>query len=300
MLKDKSVMVAAAQYPVEPLGSWGRYEQKIRRWVEEAAARGARVLLLPEYATMELASLLPEAAWADPNAQLEGIQQYLPDYVDLFRTLARAHAVYILAGTFPVRRPDGTFHNRAYFFAPDGTSDHQEKLTMTRFEDEAWMIDAGHEIKVFATSFGRLGINICYDSEFPLFARKQVEAGAGLILVPSCTGTAAGYHRVRIGCQARAVENQCFVVQSPTVGDAAWSAAMGTTVGAAGVYGPADADFDDDGVLAMGRMNEPGWVYAEIHPAEVEAVRQDGEVFNHRDWEQQHAFDDTRVAVAVL
>ena len=81
---------------------------------------------------------------------------------------------------------------------------------MTRFENEQWLISAGDEIRVFDTDFGKIAINICYDSEFPLIARQQVEAGADLILVPSCTDTQAGFHRVRLGCQARALENQCL------------------------------------------------------------------------------------------
>ena len=92
---------------------------------------------------------------------------------------------------------------------------------MTRFENEQWLIKSGKELKCFDTEYGKIAINICYDSEFPMLARKQVEAGCVLILVPSCTDTLAGFHRVKIGCQARALENQCYVVQSLLVGDAA-------------------------------------------------------------------------------
>lgn len=114
-----------------------------------------------------------------------------------------------------MRQPEGGYRNRAFLFRPDGSSDHQDKLQMTRFENERWGIGAGDTIKTFDTAFGRIGIDICYDSEFPLIARRQVEQGADVILVPSCTDTLAGYWRVRIGCQARALENQCYVVQSP-------------------------------------------------------------------------------------
>ena len=92
---------------------------------------------------------------------------------------------------------------------------------MTRFENEQWLIKSGKELKCFDTEYGKIAINICYDSEFPLLARKQVEAGCVLILVPSCTDTLAGYHRVKIGSHARALENQCYVVQSLLAGDAA-------------------------------------------------------------------------------
>ena len=62
--------------------------------------------------------------------------------------------------------------------------------------------------------------------------RAQVEAGAWLILVPSCTDTVAGYERVRLAAAARAMENQCFVAMAPTVGAAPWSGALDVNRGA--------------------------------------------------------------------
>ena len=120
-----------------------------------------------------------------------------------------------------------------------------------------------------------------------MIARRQVEMGANLILVPSCTDTVAGYHRVRIGCQARALENQCYVVQSPTVGSAPWSEAVDVNVGAAAIYTPVDYGYPDDGILAIGELNRPQWVYAEIDLGSIARVRETGQVFNYRDWPAQ-------------
>jgi predicted amidohydrolase len=186
-----------------------------------------------------------------------------------------------------VRQPDGHYRNRCFLFRPDGDSEFQDKLQMTRFENEQWFIAAGDEIKTFDTEFGRIGIDICYDSEFPMIARKQVEQGADLILVPSCTDTTAGYWRVRIGCQARALENQCYVVQSPTVGLAPWSEAVDVNIGAAAVYTPVDYGYPDNGVLAIGELNQTQWVYADIDLGSIAKVRQTGQVFNYRDWAGQ-------------
>jgi Predicted amidohydrolase len=158
---------------------------------------------------------------------------------------------------------------------------------MTRFENEHWLITAGDELKCFDTDFGKIAINVCYDSEFPMLARKQVEMGANLILVPSCTDTLAGYHRVKIGCQARALENQCYLIQSPTVGLAPWSQAVDENCGAAAIYTPVDRGFPDNGVLAIGEFNATQWVIAEICLSEIEQVRQEGQVFNYRDWPLQ-------------
>ncbi len=278
--------VAAAQYPIDFLSTWSDFRDKVTRWVAEAAGKGARLLVFPEYFSIEITSIFGEEIYSSLPLQLEKLQRTLADFLALFRELAQAHHVHICAGSYPVREGDD-YYNRSYFFWPSGHCEFQEKLQMTRFESEHWHVSAGSGLKVFATEFGNIAINICYDSEFPLLARRQVEEGAVLILVPSCTDTLAGFHRVKIGCQARALENQCYVVQSPTVGDCAWSEAVDTNVGLAAVYTPVDRGFPPTGVLAAGELNAGQWVYAELDLDAVARVRAEGQVFNHRDWDKQ-------------
>ena len=282
--------LASAQYPIDFLADWSAYESKVSRWVDDALAQGADFLLFPEYFSMELASLFGESVYRSLHAQLVSMQTLLDDFMGLYVSLAVKHHLYIQSGTFPVRQLNGHYHNRAFLFRPDGSWDYQDKLMMTRFEKEAWHISAGNEIRVIDTDFGPVGISVCYDSEFPLIARTQVEAGAGLILVPSCTDTLAGYHRVRIGCQARALENQCYVVQSPTVGNADWSEAVDVNKGRAGFFTPVDRGYPDDGVLVIGDSDQPAWVLANLDLPALQKVRDDGQVFNHRDWPDQFKF----------
>jgi len=278
--------LAAAQYPIDQLARWSDFRDKVTRWVAEAAGEGARLLVFPEYFSIEITSIFGEEVYSSLPLQLEKLQRTLADFLALFRELAQTHHVHICAGSYPVREGED-YYNRSYFFWPNGHCEFQEKLQMTRFENEHWHVSAGSGLKVFATEFGKLAINVCYDSEFPLLARRQVEEGAVLILVPSCTDTLAGFHRVKIGCQARALENQCYVVQSPTVGDCAWSEAVDANVGLAAVYTPVDRGFPPTGVLAAGELNAAQWVYAELDLGAIERVRAEGQVFNHRDWDRQ-------------
>jgi predicted amidohydrolase len=282
-----SFRLAAAQYEISFVGSWSAYEVKMQRWIQQAVDAGAEFLVFPEYFSMELASLFPEPIYKSLSGQLQAMQSLVDDFAGLFSQLASLNGIHILAGTFPLRRENGGYTNRSWLFYPDGGSDYQDKLQMTRFEKERWQISAGEEIRVLDTRFGKVGISICYDSEFPLIANAQVQAGADLILVPSCTDTLAGYHRVKIGCQARALENQCYVVQSPTVGKAPWSETVDLNVGAAAVYTPVDYGYPDNGILAQGELNLAQWVYAEIDPAALADVRSNGQVFNYRDWPSQ-------------
>lgn len=282
------VKVAAAQYDIGFFSDWSQFADKLTQWVTEAVAEDAKLLVFPEYGSMELASLFGEAVYKDLTKQLHAMQQVYADWQDLHQQLSKQHDVMILASTFPVLQSDDTFRNRANLYGPYGLIDFQDKLIMTRFENEQWLIHAGQQIKVIDTDIGRIGINICYDSEFPLIANQQVKAGADLILVPSCTDTQAGFHRVRIGCQARALENQCYVVQSPTFGEARWSEAVDVNTGRASIYTPVDYGFPDNGILIEGAADKPGWVCADLDLAEIARVRQEGQVFNYRDWSLQH------------
>ncbi len=277
------IKVAACQYPIEPVGSVAAWAQKLERMVAEAARGGAQLVVLPEYGGMELASALPRPVQADLRLQLEHLQDLVPVYHETCAKLARRYCVYLLAASMPERVGD-EFHNRAWMYGPSGEGNYVEKLQLTRWERETWGVARGDENVVFDTELGVVGVAICYDAEFPLLVRRLVEHGARIILVPSCTDALSGYWRVRIACQARALENQCYVVQATTVGSAPWSIAVDENRGAAGVYGPPDRGFPDSGVVAMGVLDQPGWVTAEIDLALVEAVRLDGEVPNHRDW----------------
>lgn len=284
-----NVKIATAQYDISFLANWQAYQQKIERWVVDATVQDAKILLFPEYFSMELASLFGQEIYSSLSKQLAAMQSLHDDFTGLFKNLAQKYRCIIQSGTFPVRIKSGIYRNRAYLFMPDGEFDYQDKLMMTRFENEHWLIKGGKELKCFDTEYGKIAINICYDSEFPLLARKQVEAGCVLILVPSCTDTLAGYHRVKIGCQARALENQCYVAQASLVGHAAWSEAVDINVGAAAIYTPVDRGFPDNGILSVGTINAVQWVIAEISPSDCETVREQGQVFNYRDWPLQMA-----------
>lgn len=280
------IKVAVAQYDVGFHQSWQQYQHKINSWVDQAVKQNAQLLLFPEYFSMELASF-DEPVYRSLDKQLEAMQTLLEPFLDLYRKLAIKHQVYMQAGTFPVKVDSGKFRNRAYLFNPDGSFDFQEELMMTRFENEQWRIEAGDTIKISDTKIGKMAIAVCYDSEFPHYARQMAEQGALIILVPSCTDTRAGYYRVKIGCQARALENQCYVVQYPLVGEAPWSEAVDINCGAAAVYTPVDKGFPDNGVLVIGEYNKAQWLYAELDMEKMTQVRENGQVFNYHDWPQQ-------------
>jgi predicted amidohydrolase len=276
----REVRLGLLQYGVGRLDSFDAFAAKLERLVAEGA-ESADLLVLPEYASMEVAATLGAPAKA-PDER-DAVAAGAADLLRLMRAAARRHGIWLLPGTLPWRE-DGAVRNRAPLIAPDGRLAWQDKRVMTRFESESWGIGPGAPPAVFETPWGRLGIAICYDVEFPPLVRAQVEAGAWFVLVPSCTDTWHGFNRVRLSARARALENQCFVAVAPTVGVAPHLATLDENHGWAGVYGPVDRGFPADGVLAEGEPDTPGWVFATLEVARLEAARADGAVRNHRDW----------------
>ncbi len=153
---------------------------------------------------------------------------------------------------------------------------------MTRFEKELFFLSPGNTLKIINTGTFHFASAICYDSEFPDLVHQLARGGAQIIAIPSCTDSLAGYHRVHYCARARAVENQCFVVQAPLRGEAPWCEAIDINIGTAGIFSPIDHGFPEDGVLAQGLMHE-NWVLAECDLDSMENVRQNGQVLNWRD-----------------
>lgn len=278
--------LAAAAYPLDWFDRFEDFAQKLGGWVASAAVQGAKLAVFPEYGAMELASLGGAAVAADLEQALHEVARHGPAIAALHQELARRHDMMILGASAPVfmgTRPV----NRAILYGPDGVIGHQDKQIMTRFERETWNVVAGEGLRAIDTDLGRIGVVICYDSEFPLLARHLVDQGAEILLAPSCTDSLAGFTRVRVGSMARALENQCIVAHSPTVGACGFCPAVDENCGAAAIYGPPDRGFPPNGILAETALDDPGWAVASVSPEAIRLVRRDGGVLNHRHWAEQ-------------
>lgn len=279
----KPLRLGLLQYGVGRPGGIAAFGRALEARLEEGRAQ-ADLLVLPEYACVELGAALVGGEVTDEQTELAALVAAAPEILEAMRAAARRMGVWLLPGTLPMRRDDGRIINRAPLITPEGRLAFQDKRAMTRFETERWGVTQGADPNVFDTPWGRIGISVCYDVEFPKHVRVQVQEGAWLVLAPSCTDTLHGFNRVRIGAAARAMENQCYVAITPTVGQAPWSAALDVNRGHAAVFGPVDRGFPEDGVLARGALDADQWVFCRLDPARIAAVREDGQVRNHRDW----------------
>ena len=278
--------IAVAKYPIQAPADFAAFAERLTQLLGQAREAGARIAVLPEYLSLELAASLGAPVFADLPASLAGVQRYRQAWLELFTGLAAGLDKHIAAGSFLLEHVPGRYRNRCDWFTPDGRALWQDKLQLTGFEKKTGVIDAGDVLKVFDIDGLRVGVAICYDSEFPLPVRAQYEAGARLLVVPSCTDTAAGATRVRVGCLARALENRLFVAQSVTAGLAAWSPALDVNTGEAAVFAPMDVGFPDDGVVAQTQGGQV-WALAELDIAALDGSRARAQVANDRDWPAQ-------------
>lgn len=281
------ITVAAGEHAIQAVKNWEEFaaltEQQVR-------AANAELLVFAEYGSMGLVAALPEPERAILATQLAGMQQFAEKYRALFCQLAQQFKIWIVAPTFPFaiaseKITPEHYVNRAWITGPQGQCFFQDKLHMTRFEREQFDITAGDALRVIDAGHFRFAVAICYDCEFPQQVHALVAAGAQIIAVPSCTDAEHGFNRVRVSAQARALENQCFVVQAPLTGKAPWCEAIDINIGTAGIFSPVDRGFPADGTLAHGADNT-GWAIAQCNLATMQEVRNDGQVFNLRDWQQ--------------
>jgi predicted amidohydrolase len=124
---------------------------------------------------------------------------------------------------------------------------------------------------------------ICYDSEFPELARRLVDEGARIIFVPFCTDSREAYMRVRYCCQARAIENQCYVVMSGNVGNLPGVDNMDIQYAQSCILTPCDLPFARDGIAAEASENVETLTISDVNLDDISWARSEGTVTNLSD-----------------
>jgi len=163
--------------------------------IEDAAGQGADLIVLPETLTFFGTGL----TYVDCAESIPGPS------TDYFGQMAAQHETHIVAGL--LERDKHLVYNVAVLLGPDGNIiGKYRKVTLPRGEIEGG-ITPGNDYPVFETSFGKVGMMICYDGFFPEVARELTKNGAEVIAWPVW------------GCNpmlgaARACENHVYVVSS--------------------------------------------------------------------------------------
>jgi predicted amidohydrolase/ribosomal protein S18 acetylase RimI-like enzyme len=277
----KSVRVATVQFQMRRIAAVEDFEEQIEYFTDVASDYEADFVTFPELYTLQL--LVLEEQKLSPQEAIAKVAQYTDRYCAFMTRLAVSYNINIIGGSHPTRMADGEIRNVAYVFLRDGAVYSQDKLHPTPAEREWWNIKGGDTTSVIATDCGPIGVMVCYDSEFPEVARHLVDQGATILFVPFCTDERRGYLRVRYCSQARAVENQCYVVMSGVVGNLPNVESMDIHYAQSCILTPSDFPFSRDGVAADTDANTETIAIADLSLEALLVSRQHGAVLNLRD-----------------
>jgi predicted amidohydrolase len=171
---------------------------------------GADLVVLPELWTTGAFAFEEFAREAEP---LEG-----PTYEAMAKAASDA-GVWLHAGSIPERDPEGPLYNTSLVFSPSGDlAAAYRKIHRFGFDKgEAVLMGAGSELVTVRLPETTLGVATCYDLRFPELFRGLVDAGAETLVIPAGWPERRRAHWTLLA-QARAVENQAFVLACGTAG----------------------------------------------------------------------------------
>jgi len=274
-----TVRVAAVQYLQKRIYSVEEFLDTVRYFVKVGASYQADFIVFPEFFSLQLLSfqpLTPDEAIAKLTDDTEPLKKALQD-------MALQYHINIIGGAHPRRVSSDRVENQSDIFLRDGTIHQQAKIHPTPSEVETWQVCGGNELPVIATDCGKIGVLICYDVEFPELARHLVDQGAMIIFVPFCTDERQGYLRVRYCAQARAVENQCYIVMAGNVGQLPNVVNMDMQYAQSCILTPCDFPFARDGIAAETTPNVEAVIMADLCLNTLDAARNTGTVQNLKD-----------------
>lgn len=181
--------------------------QTVRRFVTEAAAKGAQVIALPEM-------------WDCPYSN-----DYFRDYaepadgetVGFMSELAKELGIYLIGGSISELDGDKVY-NTAFCFDREGKLIGRHRKTHLFDIDveggirfmESDTLTAGDSATLIDTEFGKIGVAICYDVRFPELFRRMTLEGAKLIVLPAAFNMTTGPAHWDLTMRARALDNQVY------------------------------------------------------------------------------------------
>ncbi len=225
--------------------------EQVEFFVDAVSDYKSDFILFPEYFN---APLMAKFNHLGESQAIRQLAQYTNEMRKRFISLAISYNINIITGSMPQLRGDDLY-NVGFLCRRDGTFDTYEKIHITPDETKSWGLSGGKIIKTFDTDCAKIGVLICYDVEYPELSRIMADQGMQILFVPFLTDTQNGYSRVRICAQARAIENECYVVIAGSVGNLPRVHNMDVQYAQSGVFTPCDFAFPTDGKCAEATPN---------------------------------------------
>ncbi|NHA13478.1 GNAT family N-acetyltransferase [Thioalkalivibrio sp. XN279] len=252
---------------------------QVEFFVDAISAYKADFILFPEFFN---APLMAEYNNLDEPKAIREVSRHTDWIRQRFLELAVSYNINIIAGSMPLVEHE-RLYNVSFLLRRDGTWDQSRKIHPTPDEISIWGMSGWDRVPVFDTDCGRIGILICYDSEFPELARICAEQNMHILFVPFLTDTQSAYMRVRLCSQARAVENECYVAIAGSVGNLPQVHNMDVQYGQSAIFTPADFAFPTNSIKAEATPNTEMTIIADLDMDLLKELHEIGSVTNLKD-----------------
>ncbi len=250
-VNKRVVRLGLVQWQMRPYNNIEEIIEQAEFFIDALSGYKSDFAMFPEFFNAPLMAKYNHLS--EPDAIRE-LAKYTQPLTNELSRLAVSYNINIITGSMP-EIIGGNLYNIGYLCKRDGTTEGYEKIHVTPDEDRVWGLKGGNGLKTFDTDAGKIGILICYDVEFPELGRLLAEEGMDILFVPYLTDTQNGYSRVRYCAQSRAIENECFVAITGSVGNLPKVQNMDIQYSQSMVFTPCDFPFPVNGIKSEATPN---------------------------------------------
>lgn len=277
--RKSTVRVGSVQWQMRTVESVDELLSQVEYFVDTVSDYQSDFIVFPEFFNAPLMGLEDHA---NQTEAIRGLAEYTPLFRERMSQMAIEYNANIITGSMPLAE-DGHIYNVSYLCHRSGKIDEQKKIHITPHEKKDWVIQGGDKISVFETDAGKVGILICYDVEFPELGRLMAKQGLEILFVPFWTDTKNSYLRVRHCAQARAIENECYVVLAGSVGNLPQVESLDVQYGQSAMLSPSDFAFPHDAILSEATPNTEMLLFSDLDLDKLRLLHTEGTVRNLMD-----------------
>ncbi|MEP2277937.1 bifunctional GNAT family N-acetyltransferase/carbon-nitrogen hydrolase family protein [Maribacter sp.] len=277
--KKTVIRLGLIQWQMRPYKDLDALLEQAEYFIDAVSGYRSDFALFPEFFNAPLMAVNNHMSTPDAIRELAKHTQAI---AQKFSEFSISYNINIITGSMP-EMIDGRLYNVGYLCRRDGSMERYEKLHVTPDEAKVWGMQGGHQLKAFDTDCGKIGVLVCYDSEFPELSRLLADEGMDILFVPFLTDTQNGYSRVRNCAQARAIENECYVAIAGSVGNLPNVQNMDIQFAQSMVFTPCDFSFPTNGIKAEATPNTEMILIADVDISLLRELNQFGAVRNLRD-----------------
>lgn len=222
--------IGLCQYGMTDIQNFDMFLERLSSQFEKV--QGADLIVLPELVVNDYTGSVES-----PVEKTIIEKEEHKKYHDFLCTHANDNKAVVVGGSYNINIKGQVF-NRCPIALPENDVVCYDKRCPTPKERELGKSMGRSSPPTITYNGVDMSVGVCYDVEFPSYINKITSSGVDILIVPSWTTDNAGFQRVRRCAMARAIENNCYVVQVCLV-DIRQDNKLSAT-GQSGVYAPCD------------------------------------------------------------